>query len=173
MCISPWAQAAFELLATKMMNSARFFHLTKYLVLALVLVFYVFPYLRSQSPAYIRDRYPELLDTFRDEKKLFVAEFLKKEFGGDLDGSALAKLCASKTWFPASEGIILSCEPVPGGIGEVKNGQLNCIRLAIEVGGAYPFHSIEQFLTPLHSPTRPPTNIPTLYCRYLQPSRRP
>lgn len=125
-----------------MINPARFFLLTKYLVIVLVLVYFVFPYLRSHSPDYVRDRYPELLGTFQDEKKLFVAEFLKKEVGGDLDGSALAKTCESKTWFPASEGIILSCEPVPGGIGEVKNGQLNCIRLAIEIGGASPFHNI-------------------------------
>lgn len=117
------------------MVSSRLFHLTKYLVVVLILVFFVFPYLRGHSPAYVRDHYDEILRTFQDEKQLFVDNILKDEVGGDLDGSALGRLCSSKTWFPESHGIILSCEPVPGGIGEVKNGQLNCIRFAIEIGG--------------------------------------
>lgn len=137
-----------ELLAIKMLSLSRLFHLAKYLVVVLVLVYCVFPYLRSHSPAYVRDRYQDLLSTSQDEKKLFVEEFLKKEVGGDLDGSALEKLCASKTWFPESEGIVLSCEPVPGGVGEVRAGLLNCIRFAIEIGGAY---SKEIILPPFYT----------------------
>lgn len=120
-----------------MVGSSRVFHLTRYLVAGLLLLYFVFPYLRSHSPEYVRDHYEDILRSFQDEKKLFVADFLENEVGGEIDGSALYNLCASKTWIPATQPVILSCEPVPGGMGEVKNGQLNCIRFAIEIGGAY------------------------------------
>lgn len=97
----------------------------------------MFPYLRSHSPEYVRDHYEDLLRSFQDEKKLFVADFLENEVGGEIEGSALSNLCASKVWIPPTQPVIVSCEPVPGGIGEVKNGQLNCIRFAIEIGGAH------------------------------------
>lgn len=123
------------MLAPTMVNSSRIFHLTRWLVASLLFLYLIFPYLRSHSPEYVRDHYAEILRTFQDEKKLFVADFLQNEVGGEMDGSALARLCASKTWIPEKQAVILSCEPVPGGIGEVKNGQLNCIRFAIEIGG--------------------------------------
>lgn len=138
------------MLATNMVISYRLKYITMYPIVGLVLVYYVFPYLRSHAPTYVRDRYPDLLSgTFKqDDKQLFVADFMEKEVGGDLDGSALAELCASKTWFPESEGIILTCEHVPGGIGEVKNGILNCIRLAVELGGAYRHSTMHVFSIP-------------------------
>ncbi|KAF3768988.1 hypothetical protein M406DRAFT_239083, partial [Cryphonectria parasitica EP155] len=75
--------------------------------------------------------------SFQDEKKLFVGDFLESgEVGGDLDGSELASLCASKHWYPEEKAVIVSCEPVPGGLASVKNGALNCVRFAIEIGGA-------------------------------------
>lgn len=120
-----------------MVGSSRIFHLTRYLLASIVFLYLVFPYLRSHSPEYVREQYADILRSFQDEKKLFVADFLANDVGGEMDGSALAKLCASKTWIPPSQPVVLSCDPVPGGIGEVKNGQLNCIRFAIEIGGVY------------------------------------
>lgn len=122
-----------------MVKSGRLCHLTRYLFASVLLLYLVFPYLRSHSPEYVRGHYAEILRTFQDDKKLFVADILQNEVGGEMDGSALASLCASKAWFPESQAVILSCEPVPGGIGAVKNGQLNCIRFAIEIGGPYLF----------------------------------
>lgn len=120
-----------------MIGSSRIFHLTRYLGASFIFLYFVFPYLRSHSPDYVRSRYADILRSFQDEKKLFVADFLENEVGGEMDGSALAKLCASKTWIPPSQPVVVSCDPVPGGIGGVKNGQLNCIRFAIEIGGAF------------------------------------
>jgi hypothetical protein len=76
--------------------------------------------------------YKEHLRRFRDEKKLFVADYLEHEIDGAFDGSALRKLCTSKKW---TKGLILSCDPAYGGVGEVKNAHLHCIRFAIEMGG--------------------------------------
>lgn len=125
------------MLAPKMVNSARFCHLTRYLIAVLALVYFVFPHLRNYSRTYAP------LRSFQqeDDKQLYLAAFIENEVGGDLDGSALAKLCASKTWFSENQAIVLSCDPVAGGLGTVKNGQLNCIRFAIEIGGRCPvFH---------------------------------
>ncbi|KUI67431.1 hypothetical protein VM1G_02611 [Cytospora mali] len=114
----------------KMLDSSRLFRILKYLVLIL-LIFFAIPFLNRPST---RERYTELLRNFKDEKRLFIADFLDNEIDGTFDGRELAELCAGKRWRPEDEGLILSCQPVPGGIGEVKNGHLQCIRFAIEIG---------------------------------------
>lgn len=109
-----------------MVDSSRLFHLLKF-VLPLVIVIWSLDYLaRSHST------YTEVLRKFRDEKKLFIADFLDHEIDGRFDGSAITALCTSKKW---TKGLMLSCEPPPGGIGEVKNAHLHCIRFAMELGG--------------------------------------
>ncbi|KUI62998.1 hypothetical protein VP1G_10121 [Cytospora mali] len=113
-----------------MLDSSRLFRILKYLVLIL-LIFFAIPFLNRPST---RERYTELLRNFKDEKRLFIADFLDNEIDGTFDGRELAKLCAGKRWRPEDEGLILSCQPVPGGIGEVKNSHLQCIRFAIEIG---------------------------------------
>ncbi|KAK3393605.1 hypothetical protein B0H63DRAFT_516785 [Podospora didyma] len=77
--------------------------------------------------------YHGVVRTFKDEEKLFIADFLEHEIDGKLDGIGISELCASKRWTP---GLMLSCEPVPGGISQVKNAHLNCIRFAMEMGAA-------------------------------------
>lgn len=114
-----------------MLDSSRLFHLVKYVAAVVLFLFLVGPYIWEHSP----QSYADILRNFQDEKKLFVAEFLDSDLGRDIVGTDLAKLCASRQWRPANKAVIVSCEPVPGGYGEVKNGHLNCIRFAIEIGG--------------------------------------
>lgn len=77
-------------------------------------------------------RYDQILRQFKGERGLFVQDILENEVGGSFDPWPIQKLCDEKTWTP---GLVISCEPSMGGIGHVRNAQLNCIRLAIEVGG--------------------------------------
>lgn len=116
----------------KMLNSSRLFRTLRYSVLVLLFLFAI-PLLNHPSA---REKYAELIGDHKDEKGLFVADYLENEIDGSFNGSELAKLCASKVWRRDDEAIILTCQPVPGGIGEVKNGHLQCIRFAIEIGGA-------------------------------------
>lgn len=76
--------------------------------------------------------YGGVIRQFKDERELFVSDFLQHEIDGAFDGRGISELCSSRQWTP---GLILSCQPVPGGIGQVKNAHLNCVRLAIEMGG--------------------------------------
>lgn len=122
----------------KMLDSARLFGLIKYVGAVLLLFFLAFSYLRGRAPvpAVPRGHYDEVLGSFPDDKKSFIADLLQNEVGGsELDGTELASLCAGRRWYPDDKAVIVSCEPLPGGVGAVKNGHLNCIRFAIEIGG--------------------------------------
>lgn len=120
---------------------SRLLRLIKLAAGLVLLVVLAGPYLRDgPSVAQVREQvleqYAEVLRSFQDEKKLFVADFLGG--GVALEGTGLAALCASRTWFPDDKAVIVSCEPSSGGPGAVKNGLLSCIRFAIEVGGEFP-----------------------------------
>lgn len=94
--------------------------------LPLLVFIWVFSYLTTP-----RSAYKTFLRQFKSERKLYEADFLQHEVGKPFDGAPIEKLCASRTWTP---GLILSCDPPPGGIGEVKNAILTCIRFGIEMG---------------------------------------
>jgi hypothetical protein len=51
---------------------------------------------------------------------------------GDYDGQALNELCSKTNW---TEGLVFSCHGLEGGLGNVRNIFLNCIRYTIEAGG--------------------------------------
>lgn len=76
--------------------------------------------------------YKVVLRQFRGEKARFVEDFLNSEIGGPIEGDAIYALCRNRTW---TKGLLFQCEPPPGGISEVRNAHLNCIRFAIEAGG--------------------------------------
>lgn len=72
---------------------------------------------------------------------VFTKEYIKQNFikavvSNDIDGpmnlEPLTDLCRNTQWQP---GLIVKCQPFPGGIGNIRNMFLNCIRFAIEAGG--------------------------------------
>ncbi|KAI7783157.1 alternative oxidase [Diaporthe eres] len=114
----------------KLLDAPRLVRIIKYLAPALLL----FYFLSDLEEKQVRDRYAEVLRSFKDEKKLFVSDLLENEVDGRFDGAELARVCAGREWHPEDKALILTCSPMPGGVGEVKNGLLHCIRFAIEIG---------------------------------------
>ncbi|KAK2610482.1 hypothetical protein N8I77_003909 [Diaporthe amygdali] len=114
----------------KMLDTSRLVRIAKFLIPVLV-IFYFLSDLKENE---VRDRYAEVLRSFKDEKKLFMSDLLENEVDGKFEGGELAQLCASRKWHPEDKGLVLTCAPMPGGVGEVKNGLLHCIRFAIEIG---------------------------------------
>lgn len=111
-----------------MLDSSRFFTYSK-IALPLAILFWSLWYLGTARTLSYGD---EVLRNLRGEKATFVNDFLAHEIEGPFDGEPIRKLCASKKW---TKDLILSCDPVPGGLGQVRNAHLNCIRFAIEAGG--------------------------------------
>lgn len=109
-----------------MLASPRLVYLLKFAGPALIVVWLV-AYMVSDQPAY-----NSVVRQFKGERDIFITDFLDHDVGGQLDGSSISELCASKTWTP---GLMLSCDPQSGGFGQVKDAHLNCIRFAIEAGG--------------------------------------
>jgi len=109
-----------------MLDSARFFNLVKF-VAPILLLLLALGYLSHTETSY-----KDVLRTFQDERKLFVSDFLEHEVDGNFDGAPIRELCQKQTW---TEGLILSCDPAAGGVANVKNAHLNCIRFAMEIGG--------------------------------------
>jgi hypothetical protein len=66
------------------------------------------------------------------KKGAFVQQYLDVEIDGQFDISPLETLCRSRERTP---GLIAKCMPSPGGIGNVRNMILNCLRFAFEAGG--------------------------------------
>ncbi|KAK0731620.1 hypothetical protein B0H67DRAFT_597472 [Lasiosphaeris hirsuta] len=108
-----------------MFGSPRVFQIVKIAAPFLLAVWFL-GYVISYKSAY-----NGVVRQFKDERDLFLSDFLEHEVDGSLDGRGIAELCAGKRWSP---GLMLSCEPPSGGIGQVKNAHLNCIRFAIEMG---------------------------------------
>ncbi|KAI3401689.1 hypothetical protein diail_9353 [Diaporthe ilicicola] len=117
-----------------MLDTSRLVRIAKYLVPALLLLYLISDLKENEVRDRVRDRYAEVLRSFKDEKKLFVSDLLENEVDGSFEGAELARLCATRRWYPEDKAIVLTCAPMPGGVGEVKNGHLHCIRFAIEVG---------------------------------------
>jgi hypothetical protein len=75
------------------------------------------------------------------ERKEFILKAMEVEFGEELDPQPIRELCEAKEW---REGVIFSCDHIHGGIGNVRNHLLNCVRYAIEGGGALVVPSITE-----------------------------
>jgi hypothetical protein len=95
----------------------------------LILLIWALSYFRFD-----RARYDEVLRSFKNEKTIFVADFLENEIDGHFNGVGIQKLCLNKKWTP---GLMFSCAAPVGGVGVVRNSQLHCVRLAIEAGGKF------------------------------------
>lgn len=66
------------------------------------------------------------------KKALFVAKAVDVEVDGPFDNSTLVEMCASTQW---REGLMFYCQPPEGGIANVRNLLLQCIRYSIDAGG--------------------------------------
>lgn len=63
----------------------------------------------------------------------FVKISLEKEiYLKDYDGRGIRKVCREANW---RDGIVVSCDMIAGGIGNLKTNLLACARYAIEAGG--------------------------------------
>ncbi|RDW87807.1 hypothetical protein BP5796_03501 [Coleophoma crateriformis] len=66
-------------------------------------------------------------------KDSFIEAFLSTEDALQFNHAAIQSVCASKGW---REDVVFTCDYIAGGIGNVRNHLLNCIRYAIEAGGS-------------------------------------
>lgn len=78
---------------------------------------------QSQNPITIQDD-PET-------KAAFIKEASVWEIDGPFNNTALQNLCLSKKWI---QGLHFKCAPAFGGVGNVRNIVLTCVRYAIEAG---------------------------------------
>ncbi|KAH8591362.1 hypothetical protein B0O99DRAFT_598224 [Bisporella sp. PMI_857] len=65
------------------------------------------------------------------KKASFIQDAADWEIDGQYDDSPLRELCSKTKWQP---GLIFKCEAAYGGIGNVRNTVLTCVRYAIEAG---------------------------------------
>lgn len=72
-----------------------------------------------------------------DDKATFVKAILENEFDSEFDPAPIKKVCDRTQWHA---GLIFTCTPPQGGIGNVRNVFLNCIRYAMEAGGMFLSH---------------------------------
>lgn len=59
---------------------------------------------------------------------------METEIDDPLDNTPLWELCNGKQW---RKGLIFDCPRPAGGVGNVRNKVLTCVRYAIEAGGMY------------------------------------
>ncbi|KAI6717421.1 hypothetical protein JHW43_000077 [Diplocarpon mali] len=107
-------------------------------------------------------------------KSQFIADLLRddNEIDGRFDNRTLVQLCRSRTWSP---GLIFRCEAPAGGVANVRNAVLNCVRFAIEAGAATPvplshFFDLSHFTTHLSSACPQMTLIPDINDLFYLPS---
>ncbi|PVH79122.1 hypothetical protein DL98DRAFT_371109, partial [Cadophora sp. DSE1049] len=114
-------------------------------------------YLFSGSADIAHRDYKAIYQTaVKGKKALFVESLLtdENEIDGPFNNSTLVELCRTRDWTP---GLIFKCEAPEGGIGNVRNVFLNCVRYAIEAG-ATGFIVPEILLRTTSSPDG--TNVP-------------
>ena len=68
-------------------------------------------------------------------KEEFIQRELDNEFDGPYDLGPLTNLCATRSYQP---GLVVKCYEIIGGMGNIRNEILNCIRFALEGGGEFP-----------------------------------
>ena len=69
------------------------------------------------------------------DKETFVREAAGWEIDGEYNDGPLRELCSGKEW---TSGLIFKCDNAFGGVGNIRNIILTCVRYAIEAGGQTP-----------------------------------
>jgi hypothetical protein len=76
---------------------------------------------------------PAIIGEATSEKEQFIEKILGTEIDGPFNANPLAELCARTKW---QEGLVMSCEATRGGgIGNIRNVFVDCVRFVIEAGG--------------------------------------
>ncbi|EKD20583.1 alternative oxidase [Drepanopeziza brunnea f. sp. 'multigermtubi' MB_m1] len=113
-------------------SSLRCFRISKFLFPAAFIVLLLTAYLFNFSPGI---RLSELrLSSSKDSleaKSRYIQEAAEWEIDGPFNDSALRDLCSSKEWTPS---LTFRCDDSFGGVGNLRNMILTCIRYAIEAG---------------------------------------
>ncbi|CAK7270817.1 hypothetical protein SEPCBS57363_004299 [Sporothrix epigloea] len=107
------------------------YRLVHYLRFAFVFLVLLWIFVQFGGTGDARNQYTTLFRKFRDQRTVFVSDFLNHDVNGPYNGDGLSDLCATKKWTP---GLLLTCDAVPGSMTDVKNGILTCMRVAIEIG---------------------------------------
>ena len=88
-------------------------------------VFYLFHY-RQQEVVQI------LTQLQHSDKEAFIETAIQTPIEGAFDNKSIIELCSNTAWTP---GLIFQCDSPQGGVGNVENFFMNCVRFAIEAGG--------------------------------------
>ncbi|CAK7214708.1 hypothetical protein SCUCBS95973_002225 [Sporothrix curviconia] len=107
------------------------YRLVHYLRFATVFLVLLWIFVQFGGTGDGRNQYTSLFRKFRDQRVVFISDFLNHDINGPYNGDGLSDLCTSKKWTP---GLLLTCDAVPGSMADVKNGILTCMRVAIEIG---------------------------------------
>ncbi|TVY37080.1 hypothetical protein LOCC1_G007119, partial [Lachnellula occidentalis] len=124
----------FSLLKTNISDalvtmSPHAFHTPKLVIIILAVL--SFAYLFSRKEITQADYHEIYRTAVSGKKAAFVEKVLETEIDGAIDNSTLVELCKRKVWTP---GLIFNCEAPKGGVANVRNVILNCVRYAIEAG---------------------------------------
>jgi hypothetical protein len=101
----------------------------KTLFISITLIFLT-SYLYSYGPPSVPQILPVQPETLSREE--WIAAALETEIDDPLDISDLRDLCNAKQW---RKGLVFDCPRPAGGVGNVRNKVLTCVRYAIEAGG--------------------------------------
>ncbi|KAE8442679.1 hypothetical protein EG329_002924 [Mollisiaceae sp. DMI_Dod_QoI] len=110
--------------------SPRLFYILK-LTLSLLTILLLTTYLFSSSLPSTPPLKTFSLPTNANKKATFIKNVLENEIDGPFDNSSLIELCRETKWVP---GLIFRCEDVKGGVVNVRNVVLNCVRYTILAG---------------------------------------
>lgn len=75
-----------------------------------------------------------------DARTAWIEKSFASDIDGTFDGKAIKLLCGRKRW---EHRVAISCGRIQGGVGNVRNVVLTCLRFAIEAGGDFVIPTIQ------------------------------
>ena len=94
--------------------------------------FYLFTYRKEEVGRLLGQLRPQHTSS---SKEAFIETALQTPIEDAFDSQPIKDLCGKTTWTP---GLIFQCDSPQGGVGNVENFFMNCVRFAIEAGGMSP-----------------------------------
>jgi hypothetical protein len=106
---------------------------SRIVVFLLVLVFVSLYNISSSPHDELRQDFHRVYQKVKlGQTQVFINTATQSAIDGPFNNSAIKNLCASKNW---TEGLIAQCGTPQGGVSNVRNVFLNCLRYAMEAGG--------------------------------------